>query len=107
MVPGFGSGRALCPFRLILDKEEPAAGGGHADLPLQPFFGDFEGLEHGFGFVHGLFVFEGGDGIGHDARAGLEVGARVFHQYRADDDAGIQVAGKIEVEDRAAVQAAA
>ena len=40
----------------------------------QPFFSEFEGAEDGSCFVLALFVFAGGDGVGHDAGSGLQVG---------------------------------
>jgi hypothetical protein len=45
---------------------------------LQSFFGELESAEDGAGLVHALVVFAGGDGIGDDAGAGLQVGNFIF-----------------------------
>ena len=54
------------------------ASDGGVNSPLQPFFGEFEGAEDGAGLVLALVVFAGGDGVGHDAGAGLQVGGFIF-----------------------------
>ena len=45
---------------------------------LQPSLADLEGLQDGLGFVQAFLVFAGGDGVGHDAGSGLQVGGFIF-----------------------------
>src|SRR5271156_2891431 len=62
-----------------------------------------QGREQSFRFVDGLLVFPGGNGIGNDPRACLDVGRASLGYQGANGDAGIKIAGVIQVEDGAAV----
>ena len=57
--------------------------------------------------VHRLQRLGGVDGVGHDAAAGLDVGAAFAEQGRADGDGHVHVAGEVQVAHHAAVDAAA
>ena len=69
----------------------------------QPFFREFKGAEDGSGFILAFLVFAGGDGVGHDSGASLQVGGFVFDEHGSDDNAGGEIAGEIEIEHGAAV----
>jgi hypothetical protein len=45
---------------------------------LQPFFSEFKRTEDGAGLILALVVFARGDGVRHDAGAGLQVGDFIF-----------------------------
>ncbi len=78
--PIVGGGLALPPWRFrpstFSAGHRPARVG--QALPLQPFFGEFKGAEDGPCLILALFVFAGGDRVGHDAGAGLQVGGFIF-----------------------------
>src|SRR5207253_1003733 len=68
---------------------------------------DLHRLEHGLGLVHRLLVLAGGDRIGDDAGAGLDVKLAVLPDDGAQGDASVHVAGEVDVADGAAVGSAA
>ncbi len=69
--------------------------------------GAFDGADDGAGFVGAFGVFGGGDGVGNDAGAGLDVALFAVHVEGADGDAGVEIAGEIGIQNRAAVDTAA
>ena len=82
-------------------------------LGVECGFGHVDGFGEGGGFVDGLVVFVGGNRIGDDAGAGLEVDFPVGGIFGGDDDHGAQgdghvhIVGEVDVADGAGVGSAA
>src|SRR3954470_972043 len=65
-----------------------------------------DGIHHGHRLVDRLLVFARWIGVGHDARAGLQISPAVFQDNRAQRDATIQRPVEPEIADGAGVTTA-
>jgi hypothetical protein len=76
-------------------------------LGSEAVFSKLKGTQDGPCLVLALFIFAGGNGVGHNAGAGLQVGSFIFDEHGADNSAGGKITGKVKIEHSAAIEAAA
>ena len=63
-------------------------------FPIPPTPSNFDGLEHGVGFVHGLLVFRSWVAVGDETCTGLNVDLAAAYDHGSQGDAGVHVTNK-------------